>query len=70
MAWRVAVSVVVAFFGATISSILWVFSYAGSYNAYQNIAIIVVILLAIIGVNRSQADWWQQGRQPAPEAPR
>lgn len=58
---------VTTFFGAIISAILWLFFYAGKYNVYQNIAVIVVILLAFIGImgaawaswGMRQADWWQ-----------
>lgn len=49
MGWRVAVSIV-TFFGSVIAVILWLFFYAGSFNAYQNIAVIVVIFLAFIAV--------------------
>ena len=65
MGWRVAVSIV-AFFGSIIAVILWLFFYAGSFNVYQNIAVIVVIFLAFIGVvgatwaswGMKQAAWW------------
>jgi hypothetical protein len=65
MGWRVGVSIV-AFFGALIAVILWLFFYAGGYNAYQNIAVVVVIFLAFIGVMGAtwaswgikQAGWW------------
>ena len=49
MGWRVGVSVI-TFFGALIAVILWLFFYAGGYNAYQNIAVVFVILLAFIAV--------------------
>lgn len=58
------------FFGAIIAAILWLFFYAGHFNVYQNIAIVVVILLAFIAVmgatwgswGMRQTDWWQQTR--------
>ena len=65
MGWRIAVSIF-TFFGAIIAVILWLFFYAGSYNAYQNIAIIVVVLLAFFAVlgatwvswGMRHAAWW------------
>ncbi|MDE1857159.1 MAG: hypothetical protein KGH98_03705 [Candidatus Micrarchaeota archaeon] len=49
MGWRVGVSII-SFFGMLISMVLWLFFYAGNYNVYQNIAIIVVIILAFIAI--------------------
>jgi hypothetical protein len=65
MGWRVGVSIV-TFFGATIAVILWLFFYAGSFTPYQNIAVVVVILLAFIAVmgatwaswGMKQSEWW------------
>ena len=65
MGWRVGVSIL-SFFGAIIAVILWLFFYAGSYNAYQNLAIIVVIFLAFTAVvaaiwvswGMRQRSWW------------
>jgi hypothetical protein len=67
MGWRVAVSIV-AFFGSVIVAILWLFFYAGSFNAYQNVAVVVVIFLAFIAVmgatwaswGMKQSAWWNQ----------
>ena len=47
MGWRVAVSIV-AFFGSIMAVILWLFFYAGNFNVYQNLAVVVVIFLAFI----------------------
>lgn len=49
MGWRVAVSIV-SFFGSIIGVILWSFFYAGSFNVYQNIAVIAVIFLVFIAI--------------------
>ncbi len=65
MGWRVGASIV-TFFGALIAVILWLFFYAGGYNAYQNIAVVVVILLAFIAImgatwaswGMKQSHWW------------
>ena len=65
MGWRVGVSIV-TFFGAMIALIVWLFFYAGSFGVYQNIAVIVVILLAFIAVmggtwaswGMRQGEWW------------
>jgi len=64
--WRIAVSII-TFFAGIIAVILWLFFYAGNYNAYQNLAIIVVIFLAFIAVMGAvwaswglrQRSWWQ-----------
>ncbi len=66
MGWRVGVSIV-TFFGAMIAVILWLFFYAGSFGVYQNLAIVVVILLAFIAImgatwaswGMRQSDWWR-----------
>ncbi len=65
MGWRVAVSIV-TFFAAVIAGILWLFFYAANFNVYQNIAIIVVIILAFVAVmgaswaswGMRQGEWW------------
>ncbi len=65
MGWRVGVSIV-TFFGAMIALIVWLFFYAGSFSVYQNIAVIVIVLLAFIAVMGAtwaswgikQRDWW------------
>jgi heme/copper-type cytochrome/quinol oxidase subunit 4 len=67
MGWRVAVTIL-AFFGSIIAVILWLFFYAGNYNAYQNLAVVVVIFLAFIAVmgavwaswGMKQAAWWSR----------
>jgi len=67
MGWRVTASIV-TFFGALIAVILWLFFYGGSFNAYQNIAVVIVILLAFIAVmgaiwaswGMKQSNWWKQ----------
>jgi len=57
MGWRVGVSIV-TFFGALIAAILWLFFYAGSFNAYQNLAVVIVILLAFVAVmGATWASW-------------
>ena len=71
MGWRIGVSIV-TFFGSIIAAILWLFFYAGNYNAYQNIAVVVVIFLAFIAVMGStwaswglrQSSWWHGQGSP------
>ncbi|HUI24314.1 MAG TPA: hypothetical protein VLY82_08015 [Nitrososphaerales archaeon] len=66
MGWRVGVSIF-SFFAAIIAVIVWLFFYAGSYNAYQNLAIVVVIFLSFIAVmgaiwaswGLKQRNWWR-----------
>ncbi len=47
--WRIAVTIL-TFFGSIIGIIVWLFFYASQFNIYQNIAIVVVILLGFIAV--------------------
>ncbi len=49
MGSRIAVSII-TFFGSIIGIIVWLSFYAQYFNAYQNIAIVVVILLGFIAV--------------------
>lgn len=49
MGWRVSVSIV-TFFGSMIAVILWLFFFAGDFNVYQNMALVVVILLAFVAL--------------------
>lgn len=46
---RVAISIL-TFFGSLIGIILWLFFYAEKFNVYQNIAVVVVILLGFVAV--------------------
>lgn len=62
MGWRVAASIL-AFFGSVIGIILWLFFYAGNFNVYQNIAVVVVILLGFIAV--MGATWASWGMKQA-----
>ncbi len=70
MGWRVAVSII-TFFGSIIAVILWLFFYAGNFNVYQNLAIVVVIFLVFIAVMgatwaswgmKQQDAWWKGER--------
>jgi hypothetical protein len=71
MGWRIGISIV-TFFGAMISVIIWLFFYAGSFTAYQNLAVVVVILLAFIAVmgatwaswGMRQSEWWARKGPP------
>ena len=47
--WRVGVSIV-AFFALIIFLIIWLFFYADLYTVYQNIAVIIVGILAFLGI--------------------
>jgi len=66
MAWRVSLSVIsalswLAFF------ILWLAFYAGDYNAYENIAIIILSVIAFVALN--VAVWVPFGMKFAGEEP-
>ena len=57
MGWRVTVSVI-ATFGFLIVAVVWVFFYAGSLSAYQNIAVLAVAVLAFVGLmGATWASW-------------
>lgn len=62
MGSRIAVSIL-TLFGSLIGIILWLFFYAGNFNVYQNIAIVVVILLSFIAV--MGATWASWGMKQA-----
>lgn len=62
MGSRIAVSIL-TLFGSLIGIILWLFFYAGNFNVYQNIAIVVVILLGFIAV--MGATWASWGMKQA-----
>jgi hypothetical protein len=57
MGWRVAISIL-TFFGSVIGIILLLFFYAQNFNVYQNIALVVVILLGFVAVmGATWASW-------------
>jgi membrane protein YdbS with pleckstrin-like domain len=57
MGWRVSASIVTVF-GFLISIILWFFFYAVRFNVYQNIAIVVVMVLAFVAImGATWASW-------------
>jgi heme/copper-type cytochrome/quinol oxidase subunit 4 len=57
LGWRVTVSIITVF-GLAISLILWLFFYASGYNAYQNIAVVIVMILAFVGImGATWASW-------------
>jgi hypothetical protein len=49
MSWRIATSILTVF-GSVIGIILWLFLYAGEFNVYQNIAVVVAILLIFVAI--------------------
>ncbi|TAL47147.1 hypothetical protein EPN87_03715 [archaeon] len=57
-AWRVSLSIIV-FFGWVIFIILWLLFYAGGFNVYQNIAVILVSIL--VGMAILAASWASWG---------
>ena len=70
MGWRVAVTIL-TLFGSIVGIILWLFFYAGSFNVYQNIAIIVAIIMGFVAVMgaiwaswglKQKAYWTGKGR--------
>lgn len=62
MEWRVSVSIA-TFFGLIVAVILWLFFYAGSFNIYQNIAVVTVIVLVFIAImGATWAPWGMRQR--------
>jgi VIT1/CCC1 family predicted Fe2+/Mn2+ transporter len=52
------VATILTFFGSIIGIILWLFFYAANFNVYQNIAVVVVILLGFVAVmGATWASW-------------
>jgi membrane-bound metal-dependent hydrolase YbcI (DUF457 family) len=51
-------TLIIIFFGSIIGIILWLFFYAGNFNVYQNIAIVIVILLGFIAVMGATWAFW------------
>ncbi len=62
MGWRVGISIL-TFFGSLIGIILWLFFYAQNFNVYQNIAVVVVILIGFIAI--MGATWASWGMKQA-----
>lgn len=48
-ALRIAISILV-FFGLLASLVVWLFFYADSFTVFQNIAIVIVMILAAVAV--------------------
>ena len=49
MGWRIAITIL-TFFASISSIIIWLFFYANTFNVYQNIAVVVVILLSFVAI--------------------
>ena len=64
MGWRVTASII-TFFASIIIIIIWLFFYAENYTIYQNVAIVVVILLGFIAV--MAATWASWGMKQSRE---
>ena len=57
MGWRIAASTL-AVFGSVIGIILWLFFYADIVNVYQNIAVVVAILLGFVAIMGATWSSW------------
>ncbi len=56
-AWRVSLSIL-SVFGLVIFFILWLFFFANSFSAYQNIAVVLAAVLVFIAImGASWASW-------------
>lgn len=56
-AWRVSLSIA-SFFGLIIFFILWLFFFAGSFNIYQNIAVILAALMVFCAIMGASWSTW------------
>lgn len=57
MGWRIGVTIL-TFFASIIGIIVWLFFYANNFSVYQNIAVVVVILLSFIAImGATWASW-------------
>lgn len=57
MGWRIPVSIITTF-GFVIALMLWLFFYASGYNVYQNIAVVIVMILGFVAVmGATWASW-------------
>lgn len=56
-AWRVSLSIV-AFFGLVVFFILWLFFFADSFTVYQNIAVVLAVLLIFFAVMGASWSSW------------
>ena len=59
---RVTVSII-AFFGAVIATILWLFFYAQDFSVYQNIAVVAAIIMGFVAT--MAATWAAWGLKQA-----
>ena len=64
MGWRIALSIV-AFLSLIVFIIIWLFFFAGGYNVYQNIAVVIVAFLVFFGVGALlwATMWMRWGRK-------
>lgn len=75
MGWRIGVTIL-AFFGALIGVVLWLFFYAQDFSVYQNIAVVAVIILGFVGaMGATWAAWgmkygarWSRNGDPCTES--
>jgi hypothetical protein len=64
MGWRISVSIL-TLFGLMGFIVVWLFFFAGSFMIYQNIAVLLLVVFAFIGLNAAawapwgmkQGDW-------------
>ena len=62
--WRIALSIML-FFGLIAFILVWLFFFAGGFNVYQNLAILMVALLAFSGLGAAvwATMWMRWGRR-------
>ena len=63
-AWRVSLTIIV-FFAMIVFVVLWLFFYADAFTLYQNLAVLLVVILIFLAVMGAAWAYWgiRYGRQ-------
>jgi amino acid transporter len=56
-AWRVSLTIIV-FFAVIVFVVLWLFFYADAFTLYQNLAVLLAVILIFIGVMGAAWAFW------------
>lgn len=56
-AWRVSLSIIV-FFAVIIFVVLWLFFYADAFTIYQNLAVLLAVILTFIAIMGAAWAYW------------
>ena len=56
-AWRVSLSIIV-FFAMIVFVVLWLFFYADAFTIYQNLAVLIAVILIFIAIMGASWAYW------------